>query len=229
MRLQRPYFLAVGFSLLAVSPLLADPASICNATPGNLVLNCGFELPYAGDGSVPTDWTGAQFTGFEDVVTNPVNSGTYSMRIANDEFQSGEPLFNGAAIMSQSFTDTPGEQYTFEFYLLNADPGGPDEQFQAFWGPSSSPTSGTPLFVDTNSAPDSWVLHTFTVTGTGSNTITFTSYNSPSYYYLDDVILVGTGVVATPEPATEIPLALGLAGLYFLRRSRRGPAAGDMA
>ncbi len=221
MRLQRSQLLTIGFSLLAVSPLLANTASICDNTPGNLVLNCGFELPYAGDGSTPMDWTGSQFTGFEDVVNSPVNSGTYSMRIANDEFQAGEPLFNGAAIMSQTFTDTPGEQYTFEFYVLNADPGGADEQFQAFWGPSSSPTSGTPLTAVGNSAPDSWVLHTFTVTGTGSDTITFTSYNSPSFYYLDDVILVSNGVIATPEPATAIPLALGLAALYFLRRSRR--------
>jgi hypothetical protein len=209
-------FLLFGL-LLTVVPSFAEP-SICNALAGNLVLNCGFELPYAGDGNVPTDWNGSQFTGFEDVVDDPVNSGLQSMRIANDEFQSGEPLFNGAAIMSQSFTDTPGQTYTFDFYLYNADPNGPEEQFQAFWGPSSNPTSVTPLFVDTGSAPESWVLESFVVTGTGSDTITFTSYNTPSYYYLDDVSLVSNAVSTVPEPSTLIPTMVGLIVVLFSAR-----------
>jgi hypothetical protein len=220
MRLQRRLPFLLGFSLFAATAAMADAPSICDGISGNLVLNCGFELPYAGDGSVPVDWTGAQFTDFEDVVTDPVNSGTYSMRIANDEFQGGEPLFNGAAILSQSFTDVSGENYTFAFYLYNGEPNGSEEQFQAFWGPSSNPTSVTPLFVDTGSAPNSWVLQTFTVTGTGSDTITFTSYNTPSFYYLDDVSLVGSGV-SVPEPASFIPLALlVMVGIGILRRSQ---------
>jgi hypothetical protein len=213
----------LGGLLLTVVPSFSSP-SVCNGVAGNLVLNCGFELPYAGDGSVPTDWTGSQFTSFEDVVNDPVNSGLQSMRIANDEFQGGEPLFNGAAIMSQSFTDTPGQTYTFDFYLYNGTPNGNEEQFQAFWGPSSNPTSLTPLFVNTGSAPASWVLESFAVTGTGSDTITFTSYNTPSFYYLDDVSLVSNGVSAVPEPSTLIPMAALIVVLFSARQATKRSA-----
>jgi hypothetical protein len=131
--------------------------------------------------------------------------------------------------MSQSFTDTPGQKYTFDFYVDNTSPNAAEEQFQAFWGPSASPTSGTPVFVDTGSLPAAFTLESFTVTGTGSDTITFTSYNTPSFYYLADVSLVSTGVTSTmPEPGTLVLLGAGLALMIVGRRRlnrRTGPAA----
>lgn len=134
-------------------------------------MNCGFELPYPGGaGTLPTDWFGAHFTGFEAVDTGTFHTGVQSMRIANDEFQGGEPLDNGAAILWQNFSDTLGQTYTLSFWLYNGDPSGAEEQFQAFWSPQSEAAtqiSGTPLFLDTGSAPNSWVEHTYTVTGTG--------------------------------------------------------------
>jgi hypothetical protein len=210
--------LAVGLSLIA-SASTASATSLCSGIAGNLVLNCGFDqgsTPVNG-GQDPTDWTAAQFTGFEAIVGSPVNgSDTNSMRIANDEFQGGEPLFNGSAIMSQSFTTVLGDQYSFDFYVLNGDPGGGDEQFQAFWGPSSSPTSGSPVFLDTGSLGGSFTLEQFTVTGSGSDTITFTSYNSPNYYYLADVSLVDNGAPnVVPEPGTVVLMGLGLAFLLL--------------
>jgi len=215
----------IGLSFLGASVALADPTSICDNTPTtNLVQNCGFELPYSGGaGTVPTDWTGAQFTTYEDVVTSPVNSGSQSLRIANNEFQGGEPLFDGAAILSQTISDVAGQNYILAFYLYNGmpnnggSPNGSNEQFQAFWGSASDPTGGSPVFVDTGYVPSSWTEYLVSVVGTGSDTITFTSYNTPSYYYLDDVSVT---VDPAPEPASLIPLALGMAGLVVAVRRR---------
>jgi hypothetical protein len=216
--------LGLGLFLTASS---ASATSLCEAISGNLVLNCGFDMgstPLDG-GEDPTDWTASQFTGFEEVVSAPVNgTDSDSMQIANDEFQGGEPLFNGAAIMSQSFTDVSGEHYTFDFYIYNGAPDDAEEQFQAFWGSSSSPTSTTPLFVDTGSLTNAFTLESFTVTGTGSDTITFTSYNTPSYYYLADVSLVPIGVTATPEPRTIGLMGVGLMLVILVRRRRTGRA-----
>ena len=199
----------------------ASATSLCSGIAGNLVQNCGFDVGSPGDGDVPPDWSGAQFTGFEDVVNSPVNgSDTASMRIANDEFQGGEPLFNGAAILSQSFTDTPEDEYTFDFYVYNGDPNGSEEQFQAFWGPTSSPTSTTPLFVDTGRLPISFTLESFTVVGTGSDTITFTSYNTPNFYYLADVSLVDIGSATAPEPGSLALMGAGIVLVVFARFAR---------
>jgi hypothetical protein len=87
--------------------------SICDAISGNLILNCGFEaLPISVDAAVPLDWTGSDFTGYEDVVTSHVNSGAYAMQIGNYDYQ-------GAAILSQSFSGIAGATYQVTFYLYN--------------------------------------------------------------------------------------------------------------
>ncbi len=225
-----------GFLLFAVAlalvlmPPKAGASSICASIAGNQVRNCGFDGgATTPDGNVPIDWNASQFTGFELIVSGPVNgSDSNSLRIANDEFQPGEPLLNGAAIMWQGFTDTPGEEYTFNFYVNNGAPGGGNEQFQAFWEPTTDLTdqvgnleTETPVYSDNGSGTtNSFTLESFTVTGTGADSIIFTAYNSPSYYYLADVSLVDTGVniSATPEPCTLMLLGSGFLGLGWCKR-----------
>jgi hypothetical protein len=51
------------------------------------------------------------------------------------------------------------------------------------------------------------------VTGTGSDAITFTSYSSPAFYFLDDVSLVNTSLTSVPEPAT-LALLLVVCGSF---------------
>lgn len=208
---------------LALQPAAFASTSVCDAVSGNLIVNCGFETqPVAGN--VPPGWTAAQFTGEESIVNggDVVNSGNYALRISNDEYQGG-PLFNGAAILSQTFTDTPGEVYDFNFYLLNgASNGGSGIQFQAFW----DSTAGTPLLdlTDTN-VPTAWTEYSYSVTGTGSDTITFTAYNDPNWFYLDDVEVVASGQTASPvpEPGSATLLGFGLAAMAigFASRFRR--------
>ena len=55
---------------------------------------------------------------------------------------------------------------------------------------------------------------------TGTSTeITFSGFNRPGFFTLDDIT-----VTATPEPAVLIMLGLGLAGLT-LRRMKRGQSS----
>src|ERR1700735_2243871 len=90
--------------------------SLCDSLSGNLIVNCGFEggftSPPSG-GNVPAGWTVANWNGFDTITTNPnaVNSGNAALSRGNDP---GLP-----AILSQTFTDVAGEDYTFDFYLVN--------------------------------------------------------------------------------------------------------------
>src|SRR5436309_13680928 len=143
-------FLWIGL-FASASAAFAGTASLCDALPGNLVLNCGFEAVYVGSGIAPSSWNASNFTGFEIVTTAPVNvnSGDQSFRIANS-------LGQGAAVMTQTVVTIPGELYSFAFYLQNGLPNGLNQQFQAFWGTSANPTGGAPLLLDTGSTSSSY-------------------------------------------------------------------------
>jgi hypothetical protein len=190
--------------ILVGSPQARADSSLCDAVAGNLIQNCGFEGSLTnGPGSVPTGWTVSQWTNADGVFglnypgyAGYVNSGYYALQIGNDPGEPGYPLFDGAAIVSQSFTDTPGDLLTFSFYLLNGEAvNDADDEFQAFF----DSTSGTPLLqILNNSGPQGYTEYSYQTTATGADSITFTATNGPNDFYLDDVSVVEDGSPTPP-------------------------------
>jgi hypothetical protein len=177
-----------------------DPPSYCDTVlVGNIVTNCGFET---GD-----------FTGWTLTNTNATfvasnfdegpNSGTYFAALGNVGFDGS---------VAQTLSTVAGQTYTFQFFL--ASDGGLPNDFTAQW-------DGTTLLALTNTPATAYVPYTFTVTGTGSDTINFLERNDPSYWGLDDVSVVAS--TATPEPSSLFGsfLLLGLlagCGAVYKRR-----------
>ena len=127
-----------------------------------------------------------------------------------------QDFFVGTApvTLSQTLTTTAGGEYTITFFLeQDTAPGtGYTHAFSAAWGGSTfdtlTPTTGSP------GAVGSFVEYQFTELATGASTIlNFSFENDDNYWSFDDV-----SVQATPEPATLIPVGLGLLALACRKR-----------
>lgn len=198
-------FLAAMFALLAAAtvPLSAGTLSPCDSGAfTNLVSNCGFET---GDF---TDWiTGGNFQDTE-VVSGPfydyagANSGT-------DYLVMGAVGSDGS--ISQSLATKSGTDYTFSFYFASV--GDSPSDFTASW-------DGTPVLslTDPNTG-STFTQFTYSVVGTGADTIQFSFRDDPAYTALDDIAVTSSS--STPEPGTLALLFAGLGGVIFTRRRRR--------
>ncbi len=65
-------------------------------------------------------------------------------------------------------------------------------------------------------SPSGWAPYSYTVTGTGSDTLTIEGYNQDGWQYFTDVSL--TAPSAVPLPGALLLFGPGLAGLAVVRR-----------
>ncbi|HET9784747.1 MAG TPA: hypothetical protein VFP94_07305 [Terriglobales bacterium] len=119
-----------------------------------------------------------------------------------------------ASSLSQSFSDHAGGSYIFSFYF--ASDGNTPASFSAQWDSNTIVSQVNPA--STNNA---YQFYAFAVTGTGNDTITFTSEDDDfGYLALDNVAVCSTGCASpsvptatTPEPPTWVLL---IGGLFLL-------------
>jgi hypothetical protein len=113
--------------------------------------------------------------------------------------------------LSQTFSDTRGAQYTFSFWFASV--GDSPSDFSASW-------DGNPVYSATN--PDTganWTLFSFTETGTGSDTISFSFRDDPAYMALDNVSVTQTSSTV-PEPGSLLLMGSGALGLLGVVRRK---------
>lgn len=121
---------------------------------------------------------------------------------------------NGSGnILSQPLATTAGQSYSLSFFLaVPASTFGPaDGQFiEVEWDGTTLATLG-----QSYGATNGYSRYTYTVTGTGTDTLLFDAYSPSSAFILDNIS------VAAPEPGVDGVLALGLVGLAAALRRRK--------
>ncbi|MBV8771476.1 MAG: PEP-CTERM sorting domain-containing protein [Deltaproteobacteria bacterium] len=182
-------------------PATPDPSANPDP-PSNLVLNGSFQT------GTFADWTVTNNNG-TFVVANGFDG--FNSEDASDRFFAAFGNVGSDAHVSQVISDVAGQSYTFSFYL-GADGGIPSD--------FSAQYDGHTLFSTTNTASTrpNYTLETFTVTGTGSDTIQFNGLNTPGYDALDNVSLTASSTVPEPSSAGLALIGLGLlAGVAWWR------------
>ena len=164
------------------------------AARADLVVNGGFETG---------DFTGWTLTGNSGFIS--ITSDAHSGNSAASFGAVGSPTF-----LSQILPTTAGSNYSISFWLANL--GGPANEFNVEW-------NGATLSLQTDLQPFPYTQGTFNVVGTGSDTLTFSFQQNPSFFHFDDVSVNVAGAV--PEPASLTLLGGALLGFGVLRRRRR--------
>ena len=178
------------YGLPLIAACLVSSAAVSNAQ----IVNGGFET---GDF---TGWTASANSFPMDIVTSPVNSGTYAAQIAGFAFNPDT--------LSQTVATGAGQDYTLSFWRYIAD-GNPTTLLDVYW-------DNTLKYSELNTGPfNAYSEISFNVVGTGSDTLEFVCANDPSFTYLDDVSLT-PGV---PDGGTTVALlGLALTGIAGFRR-----------
>jgi hypothetical protein len=196
----KTYFFTCGILALlcGAAPGFASTASICDGVAGNLVSNCGFETGDFSDWNVLNDDgnTLVEGSSFPD----GVNSGNFFAALGDE---AATPT-----TVEQTFADTPGSTLTFSFYLYS------DGQANDF----TAEFDGTTLLSLPDASAAGYTEYSFTVTGTGSDTISFSVQDAPGFDGLDDVVVVDPPPAATPEPSSIAFLALALSAIILAHR-----------
>ena len=182
-----------------VATAAAQPApSQCDAIAGNLVTNCGFET---GD---LTGWTQSGNTGHTGVAFDTpffVHSGDYGLQ---------EGPVGSDGFISQTLSTVPGAAYSITAWYNPS--GSTPADFDIEW-------NGNTLLDVPDFPVTGWLPYTVFATGTGSDLLTISFRDDPSFSGIDDISV--TSVTAAPEPGSLALLGAAFAGLGLLRRRSR--------
>jgi len=188
--------------LAAILAMMAVPASAtastCNAVPGNLISNCGFESGDFGG------WVQSGDTSITSVCTGCAHTGSYG---------AGYGPVDPLRFLGQQIITVPGRAYELTFWIRNES----GQMFEVWWAdPSIGNNDGNRIYFEYLTGSYDWTEMRFLVTATSSSTnLTFGFQNQSSWYYLDDV-----SVAAIPEPASLVLLGSGILGLAGALRRR---------
>lgn len=198
--------LTLRLAALGCGALLAASAH------ANLVTNGDFEAGTLSGWTVTPSGT----TSLNAINNGLEHSGAWYARFGS--LGPNDPNPAPADSMSQTLTTVAGASYTVSYWLLNS--AGPANEFQFNWDGGLAEQD----LVDSPSFPYTQFTSVLVASG-ASTTISFTAFQNPGFYRLDDVsveFLSGPAPAGTdvPEPAS---LALvGLAGaLAFASRRRK--------
>jgi hypothetical protein len=146
------------------------------AHAANIVINPGFET---GDF---TGWTegGHLDHTFVDTVPNAPHSGSFAAQLG---------AVGGDNTLSQILSTVAGTTYDLSYWHIYAPDAGPVGDFSVQW---NSTTIHSEVSVDPPT-PQTWTLYNFLVTGTGSDTLQFTSRD-----------VRWTPMVRQPEPCFKV-------------------------
>jgi carbohydrate binding protein with CBM4/9 domain/PEP-CTERM motif-containing protein len=190
-------------TLLAIAALCAC-LTATTAFAQNLVNNGSFEN---GDFS---GWVQTGDTSFNQVVSGPFYA--YSGAEDGNFYATFGPV-GDTSMLSQTFSDLAGAQYTFSFWLnaVGDDPS-------LF---SASINGNNVLSLNNPSTGGVWTQFSFNFTGTGSDTIAFTFRDDPAWIALDNVSVTQSGS-SVPEPSSFLLLGTGVLALGGIARRKLG-------
>jgi hypothetical protein len=180
----------------------------------DLIVNGGFETG---------DFTGWTTNSAASLAVEP--NGHLGIPSHSGNYYANFGTSNTLGVISQSVADTSGASYSLQMWLWSDGGGGSGavkDEFKIAW-------NGTTISDMINIPAGPYTLLSFTVVGTGSDTLTLSGLDNgdnPGALALDDVSL-NPAVAGAPEPSTMAIAGIGILGFIAdtWRRRRKQAAA----